>query len=768
MRSHATATLRLFCATAAFVGLTSVTAAMPLTANAAPPVPDDRWVSPEVCPDFTLPDPATIAPGNTFTVTSDEDSGDASVAGTLRWALAQADLTQDEDTVVIAGGVNVQVTDVIDVQYPVVIRGAEESSSITNVGSDDLFFFRSWDDVPGFLVLDGLTLVGAAPAASGIEIMDRFCSVQINNTTVRDFADTGVSLSGMDVDFLRITGSTFSGVSASSDSFRAALTLGHDHAATDVLIDNTVFEDNPAGGALFSGFAMRSEQSITVRNSVFRGNGAAVEPELTNGAGGLTLTAMNVAVERTAPIARVENTLFENNQGMQSGALTFDEFYDHTGESDLTGLVVTDSTFSGNRVLDNEDPPEELAGEQATGILLGSALSGNPDRAFTLLSASNVTFDTGSGQSPEVAAVAGREIEAGIFFDHATFSGAGLTLLGLEEDASVALTNTVFDTGDRTPVMIREGAEEESDPEYRPTLTDSHSAFSAEPEQLEALDTRIVAASAQLALGALDPTLGQTPVRVPQPESVLIDAAGPGGPALDQRGLARPQGSAPDIGAVEAEVSPEPALPGSVAIGDDQTVPAGTSAAFTVTRQAAAEARGAQGFRADEAGVSVRVQTVDGTAVAGSDYTAVSEVLTWADGDTDPKTVTVPTAPSMKTDRTVQFTVALSDPDPAELEITRSSATGTITDRFVDPGESDADADADGSSDGDGDVDGGHADTTDADVTDEPTPTATKTPGRTPLAETGAQPAGPVIVLGAAALVALGGAVLLARRARRA
>src|SRR5262249_28855716 len=40
--------------------------------------------------------------------------------------------------------------------------------------------------------------------------------------------------------------------------------------------------------------------------------------------------------------------------------------------------------------------------------------------------------------------------------------------------------------------------------------------------------------------------------------------------------------------------------------------------------------------------VSVQVSTSDVTAVAGQDYVTVSQVVSWADGDASPKTVTIP------------------------------------------------------------------------------------------------------------------------------
>jgi hypothetical protein len=58
-------------------------------------------------------------------------------------------------------------------------------------------------------------------------------------------------------------------------------------------------------------------------------------------------------------------------------------------------------------------------------------------------------------------------------------------------------------------------------------------------------------------LGVLGPNGGLTPTRVPSAGSAVIDAGGPTGcPAVDQRGVARPQGGGCEIGSVELAAPP--------------------------------------------------------------------------------------------------------------------------------------------------------------------------------------------------------------------
>jgi aryl-phospho-beta-D-glucosidase BglC (GH1 family) len=91
-----------------------------------------------------------------------------------------------------------------------------------------------------------------------------------------------------------------------------------------------------------------------------------------------------------------------------------------------------------------------------------------------------------------------------------------------------------------------------------------------------------------------------------------------------------------------------------------------TTAVFTVTlSQASTQA------------VTVSYATANGTAVAGSDYAAMSGVVTFAPGETS-RTVSVPVIRDTIAESTEAFTLLLSSPVGATL--TRSSATATIQD----------------------------------------------------------------------------------------
>jgi streptogramin lyase len=103
----------------------------------------------------------------------------------------------------------------------------------------------------------------------------------------------------------------------------------------------------------------------------------------------------------------------------------------------------------------------------------------------------------------------------------------------------------------------------------------------------------------------------------------------------------------------------------------------GGSAAITLSRTG-----GATGA------VSVQLSTGDGTATAGTDYTAVSQTVSWADGDGTPKTVAIPILDEGLTtgQRTVNLTLAtpgggatLGNPAAAVLTILDNDTAPTIT-----------------------------------------------------------------------------------------
>jgi YD repeat-containing protein len=76
--------------------------------------------------------------------------------------------------------------------------------------------------------------------------------------------------------------------------------------------------------------------------------------------------------------------------------------------------------------------------------------------------------------------------------------------------------------------------------------------------------------------------------------------------------------------------------------------------------------------------VSVSFSTADGSAVAGTDYTATSGTLSWSDQDTSTKTITVPIINGTVWKPNVTFTVNLSSPTNGSSLGSPTAATVTI------------------------------------------------------------------------------------------
>lgn len=80
-----------------------------------------------------------------------------------------------------------------------------------------------------------------------------------------------------------------------------------------------------------------------------------------------------------------------------------------------------------------------------------------------------------------------------------------------------------------------------------------------------------------------------------------------------------------------------------------------------------------------EGAASVSYATANGTALAGADYLAVNGTLTWADGDTADKTISVPVINDSLTEPAETFTVTLGNPVGVLLGSAKL-ATVTLTD----------------------------------------------------------------------------------------
>ena len=143
--------------------------------------------------------------------------------------------------------------------------------------------------------------------------------------------------------------------------------------------------------------------------------------------------------------------------------------------------------------------------------------------------------------------------------------------------------------------------------------------------------------------------------------------------------LSEPAGATVADGTATGTITDDDESPG-LSIDDAPAVREGESAAFVVRLSAASGAA-----------VTVAYATLDGTAVAGVDYTSTSGTLRFDAGETR-TTLAVPTLEDATAEETEGFTVQLSE--PAGATVADGTATGTITDDDESPGLSIDDAPA--------------------------------------------------------------------------
>jgi hypothetical protein len=170
-------------------------------------------------------------------------------------------------------------------------------------------------------------------------------------------------------------------------------------------------------------------------------------------------------------------------------------------------------------------------------------------------------------------------------------------------------------------------------------------------------------------LGPLADNGGPTKTHLPAVASPAIDTGDPAftpPPANDQRGLPRVADGRLDMGAVEIP------FPGTIQL---------TLSAVSVGEGAGTVTLTATRTGGSDGAVSVIVNTANGTAVAPGDYGAVlGSLLSWADGDTAPKSLNVTLVDDTDVESSETFDVILSNPTAGAALGSPANAIVTILD----------------------------------------------------------------------------------------
>jgi parallel beta-helix repeat protein len=134
----------------------------------------------------------------------------------------------------------------------------------------------------------------------------------------------------------------------------------------------------------------------------------------------------------------------------------------------------------------------------------------------------------------------------------------------------------------------------------------------------------------------------------------------------DLEGRTRPQGTASDIGAYE--------VPAAVAAGTLQF----TASAVSIGETGSAVTLSVSRVGGSAGAVGVSFATSNGTALAGSDFTAQAGALSWAAGDTASKSITIAVTNDTATEANETFGVTLANPTGGATLGSPASTTVTI------------------------------------------------------------------------------------------
>ncbi|HEX2642246.1 MAG TPA: IPTL-CTERM sorting domain-containing protein [Thermoanaerobaculia bacterium] len=385
------------------------------------------------------------------------------------------------------------------------------------------------------------------------------------------------------------------------------------------------------GGALWAdGFNM----TLTIRDSVITGNAAGDD-------GG------GIYVEDTGGPLLIQNTVISGNQANDKGGGIY--FYDP--DDDVT---IDNSTISGN-----------TAGSLGGGIYLYSPDGGNWLITNTTISGNDAAAGGGlffySADHPlliQNSTISGNQatvgngggiyfynLYAGTVLDHTTVanntaagSGGGIFL----NSSALTLTNSIVaDNTAATDNDVSNGVEASFEVSFSliespgaATITDNGGTILNQDPQL----------------GPLQNNGGTTLTQRPAPTSPAVNTGDPAftpPPATDQRGANRIQNGRTDMGAVEVGAS------GTIQLTVTTTSVNESAGTVTITATRTGGSDGA---------VSVTFSTSNGTAQSPADYNGTVGTLSWADGDTAPKSFTVAILDDAVVEPSETFNVTLSNP----------------------------------------------------------------------------------------------------------
>lgn len=524
-------------------------------------------------------------------------------------------------------------------------------SMVNSNGGTGVYFWS----IGGDLTIDGSEMNGND--GQGLRIDDTLGgSFSMTDSQANSNTENGILLRGAEMG-VELTGSSVSGNEALGFYLRAPL--------ADVTITGSALSDNDSHGVYMTSVG----GSVDVSDSVFSNNGDtglyvsdvggtvmvnAVEAH-GNDAGGIKVRTVTgsasvadssanenpgsgVQVTAVSGIATVERVQLDaNGDGMQISQNTSEVTIVDVSITSSTAMGIRSSSNSGSVALDRVTISESAEqavfslGDTNDVSIVNSTLTGNAASPAGSTISSTTGFlkiahstITGNGAAGGTAATI-EATDTAVTVDHSVVTGnLSSAAAGIGGTGSAAITNSLVPVG----AGVGSTNVEADVPELEPLADNGGLTMTMLPE-------------------------------VGSPVVATGDAAIVGAPSEDQRGKARTIGVI-DLGAVETTQD-------AVAIADASVAEEAGQVEVVVSRTGDAET-----------GATVDVATVAQSAVAGVDFTPVSSTVSWAAGDLDSKTVTIPIFADELGEGDETFDVVLSNAQM--LDVTDASATVTIVD----------------------------------------------------------------------------------------
>ena len=625
----------------------------------------------------------------TFVVTTTADTNDGACTVSLcslRDAIIAANATSGANTITLPAGT-----------YTLAIPGQNEDAAATG----DL-------DVTGNVTING---AGALTTIIDGGALDRVLHVvntgvaTINNVTIRNGLAPGASDGGG----IFVSGNgtlTLSGVTVSNNHTTTGIGGGMLNNGTTT-IANSIFSGNGTGGG-GGGGGINNQNAMTIDSTSITGN--------TTGSGGGNGAGINNSATMTLTNATVSGNsaggggngggIFNSSQ-LTVGATSIGN--NSAGPAGGNGGGVynsstasfTNSTISTNATAGGGNGGGAYNSDTLTLVatpVVGNTASGDGGGIYDsglLLTLTNVTVGNNA------AGPAGNggglfSISAGIAVSGTTFSGnaaggsggaiynngIGGTLTNVTLSGNTAATATVFNFGlqldfvDATIAGNTGGGIQTlggSTTTLKNTIVSNNGVNCTGSVTNNGTNLQFPGTTCGASIPTADPLLqglasngGPTMTMALGAGSPAIDAGTTGcppTPASDQRGVARPQGAACDIGAFEGQAAALPTLSIDNVSQNEGNVGT-TPFVFTVTLSAASGST-----------VTVDFATANGSAAAPGDFAATSGTLTFAPGATS-QTITVSVVGDTVPEPNETFVVNLSNAANATIAV--AQGTGTI------------------------------------------------------------------------------------------